>query len=170
MKEDETADMLRCSRLFFLMSGLLATAASLLRPVQTNGAFGDAASPFTNDAPTVDVPVALVTRENTTTGATTDGQDTSVAPRGIGLPCAHDSDCITTRGLTCQEWLCACAPLTPVKVEVQGVDTCLTAKSLYESCRYHQECSHLNANMRCVDFLCFCPAPFVLRGNGQCLE
>ncbi|KAH6943938.1 hypothetical protein HPB50_000783 [Hyalomma asiaticum] len=44
------------------------------------------------------------------------------------------------------------------------------SKSLYESCRFHQECSHRDANMRCVDFLCYCPAPFVLRGNGECRE
>ncbi|KAH8026106.1 hypothetical protein HPB51_016116 [Rhipicephalus microplus] len=152
----------------FLISELLTTAAYLLRPEQTNGAFGDVVSPYAYDAATVDIPVSPMTRENTTAKVTTDGQD--IAPRGVGLPCAHDSDCIATRGLTCQEWLCACAPVTPVRVEVQGVGTCLSVKALYESCRFHQECSHLNANMRCVDSLCYCPAPFVLRRNGQCLE
>ncbi|KAL3184488.1 hypothetical protein MRX96_031779 [Rhipicephalus microplus] len=85
----------------FLISELLTTAAYLLRPEQTNGAFGDVVSPYAYDAATVDIPVSPMTRENTTAKVTTDGQ----------------------------------------------------AKALYESCRFHQECSHLNANMRCVDSL-----------------
>ncbi|KAH7952844.1 hypothetical protein HPB49_001761 [Dermacentor silvarum] len=89
--------------------------------------------------------------------------------KGLGLPCALDGDCVTGRGLSCQEWVCACAPNSPVKVQVQGIDTCLPAKALYESCRFHEECSHRSVNMRCIDFLCYCPLPFELRGNGDCL-
>ncbi|XP_072143737.1 uncharacterized protein [Dermacentor andersoni] len=89
--------------------------------------------------------------------------------KGLGLPCAIDGDCLTGRGLSCQEWVCACAPNSPVKVQVQGIDTCLPAKALYEACRYHEECSHRSVNMRCIDFLCYCPLPFELRGNGDCL-
>ncbi|KAH6935497.1 hypothetical protein HPB50_006282 [Hyalomma asiaticum] len=88
---------------------------------------------------------------------------------GLGFPCARDDDCFTGRGMSCQEWVCACAPSSPVKVQIQGIDTCLPAKSLYESCRFHEECSHRSANMRCIDFLCYCPLPFELRGNGDCL-
>ncbi|KAL1416837.1 hypothetical protein MTO96_027435 [Rhipicephalus appendiculatus] len=89
--------------------------------------------------------------------------------KGLGFPCARDTDCLTGRGQSCQEWVCACAPSSPVKVQVQGIDACLPAKALYESCRYHEECSHRSSNMRCVDFLCYCPLPFELRGNGDCL-
>ncbi|KAL1416829.1 hypothetical protein MTO96_027427 [Rhipicephalus appendiculatus] len=92
-----------------------------------------------------------------------------IVQQGLGFPCARDADCLSGRGLTCQEWVCACAPSSPVKVQVQGIDTCLPAKALYESCRYHEECSHRSSNMRCVDFLCYCPLPFELRGNGDCL-
>ncbi|KAH9381232.1 hypothetical protein HPB48_014457 [Haemaphysalis longicornis] len=90
--------------------------------------------------------------------------------RNFGQPCARDDDCRSERGLSCQEWVCRCAFDTPVRVQVQGIDTCLAAKYLYESCRYNQECSHRNAHMRCVDFLCYCPLPFELRANGDCLE
>ncbi|KAH6936189.1 hypothetical protein HPB50_014818 [Hyalomma asiaticum] len=62
------------------------------------------------------------------------------------------------------------AALAPRKNVTTTASTDGQAKSLYESCRFHQECSHRDANMRCVDFLCYCPAPFVLRGNGKCLE
>ncbi|XP_077520187.1 uncharacterized protein LOC144130019 [Amblyomma americanum] len=105
----------------------------------------------------------------TTVSTNADDQD-SDDQRGLGHPCTRDGDCVAGRGLSCQEWVCSCAPDSPVTVRVQGVDTCLPAKSLYEACRYHQECSHRSANMRCVDFLCYCPLPFELHGNGDCLE
>lgn len=44
--------------------------------------------------------------------------------RGWGLPCALDQDCLDSRGLVCQDWLCACSPATPVKVDVNGVEKC----------------------------------------------
>ncbi|KAL3222158.1 hypothetical protein MRX96_028895 [Rhipicephalus microplus] len=45
----------------------------------------------------------------------------------------------------------------------------LAAKSLYESCVSHVECNHDNPNVQCVDFLCYCPLPFVLTEDRRCL-
>lgn len=48
--------------------------------------------------------------------------------RGFGLPCAEDRDCFASRGLFCENWICGCAPGTPVKVEVNGIDKCFRGK------------------------------------------
>ncbi|XP_065309376.2 streptococcal hemagglutinin-like isoform X2 [Dermacentor albipictus] len=118
VNENEMTDMPCCSRLFVLLSALLATAVPLLQPALTKEGFEDVFSPFRYDAPGVEIPDEPVTRENVTATTTAEGQ----------------------------------------------------AKSLYESCHYHQECSYRSANMRCVDSVCYCPQPFELGGNGECLE
>ncbi|KAL1432653.1 hypothetical protein MTO96_012870 [Rhipicephalus appendiculatus] len=41
---------------------------------------------------------------------------------------------------------------------------------MYESCVSHQECSFRNPNLQCVDFLCYCPLPYVLTESHKCLE
>ncbi|KAH9376101.1 hypothetical protein HPB48_014491 [Haemaphysalis longicornis] len=43
------------------------------------------------------------------------------------------------------------------------------AKSLYESCVSSAECSANNPNVQCIDFLCYCPLPFVLTEDHRCL-
>lgn len=43
------------------------------------------------------------------------------------------------------------------------------AKSMYEACLTNLECSYNNPNVRCIDFLCYCPLPFVLTDTQQCL-
>ncbi|KAK8767006.1 hypothetical protein V5799_006214 [Amblyomma americanum] len=63
----------------------------------------------------------------TTVSTNGDDQD-SDDQRGLGHPCTRDGDCVAGRGLSCQEWVCSCAPDSPVTVRVQGVDTCLPAK------------------------------------------
>ncbi|XP_077520103.1 uncharacterized protein LOC144129918 [Amblyomma americanum] len=40
---------------------------------------------------------------------------------------------------------------------------------MYESCVSHQECSYQNPNLQCVDFLCYCPLPYVLTEAHRCL-
>ncbi|KAK8779351.1 hypothetical protein V5799_019308 [Amblyomma americanum] len=146
----------------------VTTALCLLQPTHTEGNAGDVPLPLGGDAPEAEATTAA-TRANVT--ATTTGSEQEAEQlRGLGLPCARDGDCLASRGLSCQEWQCTCAPESPVRVRDDGADTCLPAKSLYESCRYHEECSHRSANLRCVDFLCYCPLPFELRGNGDCLE
>ncbi|CAN7938362.1 unnamed protein product [Ixodes hexagonus] len=40
---------------------------------------------------------------------------------------------------------------------------------MYESCVSNQECSYENPNVQCVDFLCYCPLPFVLTDTQRCL-
>ncbi|KAH6937236.1 hypothetical protein HPB50_026041 [Hyalomma asiaticum] len=89
-------------------------------------------------------------------------------PRRLGLPCNTDAECLASLGLSCQFWVCECAPQTPVKVESRGELRCVPARSLYQPCRFHQECNHTSSPMRCVESLCLCPAPFEPTRKGGC--
>ncbi|XP_037568185.1 ATP-binding cassette sub-family C member 2 [Dermacentor silvarum] len=59
-------------------------------------------------------------------------------------------------------------PQTPVHVEVMGEPRCVPARSLYQPCRFHQECNHTISAMRCVESLCLCPTPFESTAKGGC--
>ncbi|XP_077560440.1 uncharacterized protein LOC144175212 [Haemaphysalis longicornis] len=59
---------------------------------------------------------------------------------------------------------------TPVLIEDDGVKKCVPARSMYESCVSHQQCSFRTPNLKCVDFLCYCPLPFVLTKTLECLN
>ncbi|XP_065287125.1 serine-rich adhesin for platelets-like [Dermacentor albipictus] len=155
------------------MQAFVAAALCLFQVTYAERNLHDLLSPFTGDVHSAVTPAstsATKTTRNASSRTSTKADDEDADDRkGLGQPCAIDGDCLAGRGLSCQEWVCACAPNSPVKVQVQGIDTCLPAKALYEACRYHEECSHRSVNMRCIDFLCYCPLPFELRGNGDCL-
>ncbi|KAH9376109.1 hypothetical protein HPB48_005662 [Haemaphysalis longicornis] len=91
---------------------------------------------------------------------------------GFGAACSHDAQC--AQGLVCtrseqEASRCVCSPATPVYIQRAGVGMCVRAKSLYESCVSSAECSANNPNVQCIDFLCYCPLPFVLTEDHRCL-
>ncbi|KAL1476244.1 hypothetical protein MTO96_036651 [Rhipicephalus appendiculatus] len=92
---------------------------------------------------------------------------------GFGGACTHDAQCAD--GLACtrneQQGVsrCLCSPARPIYIQHAGIGKCVRAKSLYESCVSSAECSHDNPNVQCVDFLCYCPLPFVLTEDRRCL-
>ncbi|KAH7953799.1 hypothetical protein HPB49_012395 [Dermacentor silvarum] len=49
-----------------------------------------------------------------------------------------------------------------------GEPRCVPARSLYQPCRFHQECNHTISAMRCVESLCLCPTPFESTAKGGC--
>ncbi|XP_064486974.1 uncharacterized protein LOC135399162 isoform X2 [Ornithodoros turicata] len=94
-------------------------------------------------------------------------EDTNQSKRGYGLPCTRDNDCFVSRGLACRDLRCNCSALTPVHIKDKG--TCLPAKAMYEACMYNEECAKGSANLLCLDYLCYCPFPYVLKDNSQCV-
>ncbi|XP_064458349.1 uncharacterized protein LOC135368771 [Ornithodoros turicata] len=91
-------------------------------------------------------------------------------------PCSRDKDCSSDLGLACisidvtTDKRCGCAKATPVYIkDSSGIQRCVRAKSMYESCVSNLECSYNSPNVLCVDFLCYCPLPYVLTENQRCL-
>ncbi|KAH6937129.1 hypothetical protein HPB50_025750 [Hyalomma asiaticum] len=119
-------------------------------------------------------------------------KDTGTAGAGFGAACGESERCSSSLGLAClksehDEYRCGCGKETPVPINEGGVMKCvravrriahvppfaaifLAAKAMYESCVSHQECSFQNPNLQCVDFLCYCPLPYVLTEMNRCLE
>ncbi|KAL3188627.1 hypothetical protein MRX96_022436 [Rhipicephalus microplus] len=94
---------------------------------------------------------------------------------GFGALCGPGESCSSSLGLACiqaehEEYRCGCGHETPVLINEGGVKKCVRAKSMYESCVSHQECSYRTPNLQCVDFLCYCPLPYVLTESHKCLE
>ncbi|KAH7954100.1 hypothetical protein HPB49_015565 [Dermacentor silvarum] len=101
-------------------------------------------------------------------------KDTGTAGAGFGAACGPRERCSSSLGLAClqaehEEYRCGCGQETPVFINEGGVKKCVRAKSMYESCVSHRECSFQNPNLQCVDFLCYCPLPYVLTELHQCL-
>ncbi|XP_037505280.2 uncharacterized protein LOC119381577 [Rhipicephalus sanguineus] len=102
-------------------------------------------------------------------------KDMGTAGAGFGALCGPGESCSSSLGLACiqaehEEYRCGCGQETPVFINEGGVKKCVRAKSMYESCVSHQECSFRNPNLQCVDFLCYCPLPYVLTESHKCLE
>ncbi|XP_064485584.1 uncharacterized protein LOC135398082 [Ornithodoros turicata] len=96
---------------------------------------------------------------------------------GYGISCKSDEECASGLGLACiarrtaLPSRCDCARGTPIFIrDTDGVAKCVRGKHLYESCVSDLECAHHDKNMQCVDFLCYCPQPFVLADNQKCLS
>ncbi|XP_064485578.1 uncharacterized protein LOC135398075 [Ornithodoros turicata] len=96
---------------------------------------------------------------------------------GYGITCKSDEECASGLGLACiarraaLASRCDCARGTPIFIrDTDGVAKCVRGKHLYESCVSDLECAHHDKNMQCVDFLCYCPQPFVLADNQKCLS
>ncbi|XP_064481381.1 uncharacterized protein LOC135394533 isoform X2 [Ornithodoros turicata] len=95
---------------------------------------------------------------------------------GYGTVCAKDEDCSSSLGLACTfnggngDAKCGCARGTPIFITDNiGIAKCVQAKRLYESCMSDLECNQNDENMQCVDFLCYCPRPYVLASNQRCI-
>ncbi|XP_064485579.1 uncharacterized protein LOC135398076 isoform X1 [Ornithodoros turicata] len=95
---------------------------------------------------------------------------------GYGISCKSDEECASGLGLACVarrtalHSRCDCARGTPIFIrDTDGVAKCVRGKHLYESCASDLECAHHDKNMKCVDFLCYCPQPYVLTDNQKCL-
>ncbi|XP_042145536.1 uncharacterized protein LOC115326873 [Ixodes scapularis] len=125
------------------------------------------------------------TSASTTTLSWADGREVSEVPGGtpgvgpgprlaFGSACGADRECDMALGLRClgsglSSARCACGHATPVFVQEKDGGRCVRAKAIYESCAGDTECNIGNPNMRCVDFLCYCPLPFVLTDAQHCL-
>ncbi|XP_070392532.1 uncharacterized protein [Dermacentor albipictus] len=101
-------------------------------------------------------------------------KETGTAGAGFGAACGPSERCSSSLGLAClqaehEEYRCGCGQETPVFINEGGVKKCVRAKSMYESCVSHRECSFQNPNLQCVDFLCYCPLPYVLTEAHKCL-
>lgn len=96
------------------------------------------------------------------------------AGAGFGAPCNAHAPCSSALGLACVvsdqgSYHCGCAHETPVFFDEGGMKKCVQAKSVYESCIHNRECSFENPNLQCVDFVCYCPLPFVLTDDHRCI-
>uniref|UniRef100_A0A147BED4 Uncharacterized protein n=1 Tax=Ixodes ricinus TaxID=34613 RepID=A0A147BED4_IXORI len=92
----------------------------------------------------------------------------------FGVTCRWDRDCDSRLGLVCrgsnpETSRCACPQAMPVYLDQGRLSKCSRARTMYESCVSDQECSYRNPNLRCVDFLCYCPQPYELIDSHKCL-
>ncbi|XP_064483220.1 uncharacterized protein LOC135396109 [Ornithodoros turicata] len=91
---------------------------------------------------------------------------------GFGKSCTRDDQCRSSRGLQClpkeSGSECLCSRRTPIEVNDSGIIKCVRPKAMYESCRNNRECGFNNPNVKCVDFLCYCPPPNVLSSDHNC--
>ncbi|XP_065296618.1 serine-rich adhesin for platelets-like isoform X2 [Dermacentor albipictus] len=155
-----------------MMEALLVTIVSVGRPAGAQRNFHDILSSLSSELAGNSTGTGGAALLNNTSTDNSEETPASVVPttrpRGLGLPCTADAECLASRGLSCQFWVCACAPQTPVSVEVRGEPRCVPARSLYQPCRFHQECNYTSSPMRCVERLCLCPPPFEPTAKGGC--
>ncbi|CAN7988286.1 unnamed protein product, partial [Ixodes hexagonus] len=88
--------------------------------------------------------------------------------------CDDDLDCRRSPSQICikrarePKGRCQCPFYRPVEVTVNGVVRCVTAKDLFDECRATEECTASNQYLQCVNRLCVCTAPYVLRQHDEC--
>ncbi|KAL1420583.1 hypothetical protein MTO96_023980 [Rhipicephalus appendiculatus] len=155
-KKDQLLCAMSFSCVLRMMQALLVIVLSIGQPAGAQNKFRDILSSLASEMAENSAETSgsvLIANASTAAAPTT-------RPRGLGLPCNADAECLASRGLSCQFWVCTCAPQTPVAVVVRGEPTCVPARSLYQPCRFHQECNHTSGPMRCVEGLCLCPIPF----------
>ncbi|XP_064473068.1 uncharacterized protein LOC135387840 [Ornithodoros turicata] len=98
------------------------------------------------------------------------GEEIDLNKRGYGSLCEKDDDCFIGRGLACVGSRCNCSTKNPLRIrDSTGIPTCLKAKAIYEACTYDEECVRGSENLKCVDYLCYCSLPFILRDDMQCV-
>ncbi|XP_064468995.1 uncharacterized protein LOC135383500 [Ornithodoros turicata] len=90
-------------------------------------------------------------------------------------PCDADVDCRRSRTLICVKRAyelhgrCQCPFYRPVEVTIGDRTRCITAKGIFDECRSTEECAASNQNLQCINKLCVCSSPYVLRGSNECV-
>ncbi|XP_064469003.1 uncharacterized protein LOC135383505 [Ornithodoros turicata] len=90
-------------------------------------------------------------------------------------PCDTDVDCRRSRTRICVKRAyelhgrCQCPFYRPVEVTIGDRTRCITAKDIFDECRATEECTASNQNLQCINRLCVCSSPYVLRGSNECV-
>ncbi|XP_075536979.1 uncharacterized protein LOC142572053 isoform X3 [Dermacentor variabilis] len=89
--------------------------------------------------------------------------------------CDDDRDCRRSPSQICIKHArelhgrCQCPFYRPVEATFNGVVRCVTAKDLFDECRSNEECAATNPYLECVNRLCSCPPPHVLKDHAECI-
>ncbi|XP_065299572.1 uncharacterized protein [Dermacentor albipictus] len=89
--------------------------------------------------------------------------------------CDDDRDCRRSPSQICIKHAgelhgrCQCPFYRPVEATFNGVVRCVTAKDLFDECRSSEECAATNPYLECVNRLCSCPPPHILKDHAECI-
>ncbi|KAH7966406.1 hypothetical protein HPB49_016090 [Dermacentor silvarum] len=89
--------------------------------------------------------------------------------------CDDDRDCRRSPSQICIKHArepygrCQCPFYRPVEATFNGVVRCVTAKDLFDECRSNEECAATNPYLECVNRLCSCQPPHVLKDHVECI-
>ncbi|XP_075728754.1 uncharacterized protein LOC142769406 [Rhipicephalus microplus] len=89
--------------------------------------------------------------------------------------CEDDRDCRRSPSQICIKHAgevsgrCQCPFYRPVEATFNGVVRCVTAKDLFDECRSNEECTASNPYLECVNRLCSCQPPHVLKDHAECI-
>ncbi|KAL3238273.1 hypothetical protein MRX96_021953 [Rhipicephalus microplus] len=89
--------------------------------------------------------------------------------------CDDDRDCRRSPSQICIKHAreangrCQCPFYRPVETTFNGVVRCVTAKDLFDECRSNEECAATNPYLECVNRLCSCQPPNVLKDHAECI-
>ncbi|KAH7962740.1 hypothetical protein HPB52_017740 [Rhipicephalus sanguineus] len=89
--------------------------------------------------------------------------------------CDDDRDCRRSPSQICIKHAgevngrCQCPFYRPVEATFNGVVRCVTAKDLFDECRSNEECMATNPYLECVNRLCSCQPPHVLKDHAECI-
>ncbi|KAL3238272.1 hypothetical protein MRX96_021952 [Rhipicephalus microplus] len=90
--------------------------------------------------------------------------------------CEDDRDCRRSPSQICIKHAgevsgrCQCPFYRPVEATFNGVVRCVTAKDLFDECRSNEECTASNPYLECVNRLCSCQPPHVLKDHAECIS
>ncbi|XP_077519449.1 uncharacterized protein LOC144129296 [Amblyomma americanum] len=92
-----------------------------------------------------------------------------------GKRCADDFDCMRVLGQICKRGKrgssgnCQCPESTPVHLADETQPRCVAARHIFEDCADTVECSFLNPHVECVNQVCTCRPPNILKHKEMCV-
>ncbi|KAL3185521.1 hypothetical protein MRX96_029088 [Rhipicephalus microplus] len=92
-----------------------------------------------------------------------------------GKRCADDFDCMRVLGQVCKRGkrgstgYCQCPESTPVHLPDEAQPRCVAARHIFEDCADTVECSFLNPHLECVNQVCTCRPPNILKSKNICV-
>ncbi|XP_064483345.1 uncharacterized protein LOC135396251 [Ornithodoros turicata] len=97
------------------------------------------------------------------------------ADQAAGKRCSDDFDCMRVLGQVCKlpkrasTGTCQCPESTPVRVTEHGQPRCVSARQILEDCTDTAECAFLNPYVECVNQICICSPPNVMKRKDLCI-
>ncbi|XP_064465221.1 uncharacterized protein LOC135394858 [Ornithodoros turicata] len=89
--------------------------------------------------------------------------------------CSDDFDCMRVLGQVCNiekqgsTGTCQCPDSTPVHVVEHDQPRCVSARLIFEDCADTAECAFLNPYVECVNQICTCSPPNVMKRKDLCI-